>query len=53
MHRDLKLENIMMHFTNYDSNKITLGKYIKKFNFNTMQEQMICKITDLGFAKKL
>ena len=53
MHRDLKLENIMVHFPNLPKTQSESNKYVKKFDFKTMKEEIVCKIADLGFANKL
>jgi serine/threonine protein kinase len=61
MHRDLKLPNILLHFTDDDKIKkdsctdkdFKLGDYIANFNFAENHKSLQCKIADLGFARKL
>jgi serine/threonine-protein kinase ULK2 len=58
MHRDLKLENIMVHFSEVPMDprlpqKIDMKKFAHDFDFETKHETMCCKITDLGFARRL
>jgi len=55
LHRDLKLQNIMIHFTNLEPQKILdpnfdLNKYVRNCPFD---ENLVCKITDLGISRKL
>lgn len=56
LHRDLKLANVMLHFSEFrndpsDSKK--LCEYIKNFEFETKHNTMTCKIADLGFARQV
>ncbi len=56
MHRDLKLANIMVHFPDLPDdyctkNMETRQEYLKKVILN--HTNVICKISDLGFARKL
>lgn len=58
MHRDLKLPNVMLHFTDIPLNACTdpmfnLKEYITKFDFEHKFANITCKIADLGFARKL
>ena len=59
MHRDLKLPNVMLHFSelnniaNITGSKVILREYIKNFDFYYQHESLTCKIADLGFARKL
>jgi len=56
IHRDLKLENIMMHFPQRTKELVKMDKEIrKKFN-NEIQlddENFEIKIADFGFSKKI
>lgn len=52
MHRDLKLENILVHFPKLSSPKAR-DNYIKNFDFKTQSDDIVVKIADLGFARKL
>jgi serine/threonine protein kinase len=52
IHRDLKLENILVKFPNYYTlNPKELVKTIKNFDFAS--DKIECKIGDLGEAKIL
>ena len=56
MHRDLKLPNIMLHFSLLPPNacvdpSFDLKKYLNATPITA--SSVICKITDLGFARKL
>lgn len=58
MHRDLKLPNVMLHFSDIPLNacinpKFNLKDYITKFDFEHNFANITCKIADLGFARKL
>lgn len=58
MHRDLKLPNVMLHFSDLRNNVIVdthfnLNEYIKEFDFEKLHKSITCKIADLGFARKL
>jgi len=58
MHRDLKLQNIMLHFNDIKRDSCTdknfkLDDYIKFFNFAENHKSLQCKITGLSFATKL
>ena len=51
MHRDLKLDNILIHFPEHD----LLTKHdLRNMNLNEMTEAQYCvKIADLGYAREL
>lgn len=56
MHRDLKLQNVMIHFADIKNDICTdpnfvLNDYIAKYDFR--KNSLTCKIADLGFARKL
>lgn len=51
VHRDLKLDNILIHFPSQDSKKQVGSKFLKHFNCEEDEIQVI--IGDLGFSKKL
>jgi serine/threonine protein kinase len=58
MHRDLKLPNIMLHFSEIRTDiclesGFILQDYIKTFEFEKNHCSLTCKIADLGFARKL
>lgn len=58
VHRDLKMDNILLHFSDLRSNvcvdkSFDLNNYIKDFNFEKQHSSMKVKIADLGFARKL
>lgn len=58
VHRDLKLDNIMLHFSELRSNvcadkNFNLTEYIRAFDFRQQHQSMRVKIADLGFARKL
>jgi serine/threonine-protein kinase ULK2 len=58
VHRDLKLENIMLHFSELRSNvcadkNFNMAEYIRAFDFRQHHQSMRVKIADLGFARKL
>jgi serine/threonine protein kinase len=58
MHRDLKLPNIMLHFSEIRSDiclesGFNLQDFIKNFEFEKKHKSLTCKIADLGFARKL
>ncbi len=58
MHRDLKLPNIMVNFTEVPqdvchNNSFDLKKYIREFNFEAKHKTVQLKIADLGFARRL
>ena len=47
MHRDMKLDNILVHFPNQPSNK---KLDLKKIDLET--EEFVIKIADLGYARE-
>lgn len=49
MHRDLKLENLFLHFPNFTEEGIVSDEYLKNFDPNTEEIEVI--IGDLGFAR--
>ena len=56
MHRDLKLPNIMVHFPILPPDacidpKFDLKRFLEAAKLDS--KSVICKITDLGFARKL
>ena len=56
MHRDLKLANIMVHFPILPPDalidpKFNLKKFVEEAKLDS--KSVICKIADLGFARKL
>jgi len=56
MHRDLKLANIMVHFPDLPDDHCTQDidmrlKHLK--NVPLTEKNIVCKIADLGFARKL
>lgn len=61
MHRDLKLPNIMMNFSDLKQNIVAdpefsgfdLNYYIRHFDYEKKHSTVTCKIADLGFARKL
>jgi serine/threonine protein kinase len=56
MHRDLKLPNIMMHFPDLSPTACISADFdLKKFlaDVTLTPDSIICKIADLGFARKL
>ena len=58
MHRDLKLPNIMVNFTEIRQDicnvkSFDLKKYIREFDFEKKHQTMQLKIADLGFARRL
>ena len=48
MHRDLKLDNILVHFPNFDT--LTEAE-LKQIDLET--EPFVVKIADLGYAREL
>ena len=56
IHRDLKLENIMIHFPGKSQQIINMSKEVKKLFLKQIdldKENFVVKIADLGFSKKL
>lgn len=58
MHRDLKLPNVMLHFSTLKVNacfddSFNLKDFTSAFNFEANHTTLTCKIADLGFARKL
>ena len=58
MHRDLKLANIMVQFSELrqdtcNDKNFDLKQYIKTFDFDNNHTTATFKITDLGFSRKL
>lgn len=56
IHRDLKLQNIMLHFPNYDKHFFAMSSSNKKQFFREMDLDKLdfeIKIADFGFSKKL
>lgn len=58
MHRDLKLPNIMVNFSEVpqdvcNNKTFDLKKYIREFDFETKHKTIQLKIADLGFARRL
>jgi serine/threonine-protein kinase ULK/ATG1 len=58
MHRDLKLPNIMVNFTELrqdlcNDKSFDLKRYIREFDFENKHRTMQLKIADLGFARRL
>ncbi|CAI2365158.1 unnamed protein product [Moneuplotes crassus] len=51
IHRDLKLENILVNFPEYDGSKLVSDEYIKNFNYEDEEVEII--IGDLGFARSV
>jgi serine/threonine protein kinase len=51
VHRDLKLDNIMINFPEYDKAGLVPESYIE--NFDHEKEEIEVIIGDLGFAKSL
>ena len=51
MHRDLKLDNILIHFPDRDNNKKITDEELKAIDLST--EKFIVKIADLGFAREI
>lgn len=51
MHRDLKLDNILVHFPDRDNKKKLGEKELKAMDLNT--ERVEIKIADLGFAREI
>lgn len=51
MHRDLKLDNILVHFPKRDNIKKITNEDIKQMDLIT--EKVIVKIADLGFAREI
>lgn len=52
IHRDLKLPNILCHFTDCQD-KGALNAHLKKFDFKDKHASFVVKIADLGFSRKL
>ena len=50
MHRDIKLENILMHFPNYKGKGSCPDEYIMNFDYE--KEPIEVTICDLGFSKE-
>jgi len=48
MHRDLKLDNILVHFPNFDT---LTEEELKQIDLET--EPFVVKIADLGYAREL
>lgn len=58
MHRDLKLANILIHFPNltkemFLAEDFDLKTYISQVNIVDGSTELVIKIADLGFARKL
>lgn len=58
MHRDLKLANIMINFSDVTPKAVLdcsfkLDSHIKKFDFQKQLHTLTCKIADLGLACKI
>lgn len=56
IHRDLKLQNIMIHFPNMSEQLLGMTKDVKKLFFKETDLDKIdfeIKIADFGFSKKL
>ncbi|CAI2363040.1 unnamed protein product [Moneuplotes crassus] len=51
IHRDLKLDNILVHFPEYPDTGEVPNEYIRDFDHNKQEFEVI--IADLGFAKRL
>ena len=51
MHRDLKLDNILIHFPDRDNNKKITDEELKAIDLST--EKFVVKIADLGFAREI
>ena len=51
MHRDLKLDNILIHFPNRSNFEPLTQKVLKKVDL--MNEDFVIKIADLGFAREI
>lgn len=51
MHRDLKLDNILIHFPNFKTLENLTKDDIKSIDLNT--EEFIVKIADLGYGRAL
>jgi len=49
----LKLENIMVHFPNLPNAKNEQEKYKSDLDIEKNSDQIICKIGDLGVARKI
>ena len=53
VHRDLKLENILIHYPNLPSDEKKAEEYKKNFNILERPEEFVLKIADFGFAKRV
>jgi len=51
MHRDLKLDNILIHFPNRSNFEPLTQRQLKKMNL--LDEEFVIKIADLGFAREI
>ncbi len=51
MHRDLKLDNILINFPEFEEGKVVPDEFIEEFDYETQEIEVI--IGDLGFAKSL
>ena len=51
MHRDLKLDNILIHFPDRDNFKAITNEELK--NMDLLNEKFVVKIADLGFAREI
>lgn len=51
MHRDLKLDNILIHFPERDSFVKITNDDLK--NMDLMKEKFVVQIADLGFAREI
>ena len=51
VHRDLKLENILLNFPDKDKSKSVSDKFLKKFDLNKDKIEVL--IGDLGFARSV
>lgn len=51
MHRDLKLDNVLIHFPNFKPNEV-LSKEERQ-NIDLSKEQFVVKIADLGYSRTI
>jgi serine/threonine protein kinase len=51
MHRDLKLDNILIHFPNQSNFEPLNNRQLKKMDL--LNEEFVIKIADLGFAREI
>ena len=51
VHRDLKLDNILLHFPGQDPGKLVSNEFLTRWNPDIDEVEVI--IGDLGFAKKM